>query len=66
MSTVPLDPASPRGIELTAQLTQIFAEVRLAIWKRGQSKPPKQGTPPPARPKKGVKPPRKPKKGQAA
>jgi len=49
MSAVPLDPDSPRGRELAEQLTQVFAEVRLAIAER-QSKPPKPGTPAPSGP----------------
>jgi hypothetical protein len=59
MSAVPLDPASPRGLELAARLTQIFAEVRLAIADR-QSKPPKKGTPAPAPAPRPAKQPRRP------
>ena len=49
MSAAPLDPTSTRGAELAAELTQVFAEVRLAIAAR-QSKPPKPGTPAPGGP----------------
>lgn len=47
--TTPLDPTSPRGIELTERLTEVFAQVRLAIEAR-RSKPPKTGTPTPGAP----------------
>lgn len=49
MSVAPLDPDSPRGIELTGRLTEVFAQVRLAIEAR-RSKPPKTGTPAPSAP----------------
>jgi hypothetical protein len=63
--SAPLDPASARGAELADRLTQVFAEVRLAIWER--SKPPKTGTPAPSappRPKPKPVGPAKPNKAQ--
>ncbi len=67
-AVMPLDPDSPRGQALAEELTQVFAEVRLAIARRAQSKPPKQGTPtpsrPPAQPKRPAAP-AQPKKGAA-
>lgn len=45
----PLDPTSDRGIELAERLTEVFAQVRLAIESR-RSKPPKPGTPTPSAP----------------
>lgn len=67
MTVIALDPNSPKGRHLAEELTQVIAEVRLAI--RERSKPPKQGTPTPSRPPKS--PPRpsrpaKPSKGVAA
>lgn len=66
MTVVPLDPSSARGVQVAEQLTQVLAEVRLAIAARSRSKPPKEGTPTPDRPKPkpgnaptGPKPPKK-------
>lgn len=67
-AVVPLDPDSPRGRALAEELTQVFAEVRLAIARRQLSKPPKQGTPTPSRPpRQPTRPaaPKPPKKGAA-
>lgn len=66
----PLDPTSDRGIELTERLTEVFAQVRLAIEARRSSKP-KPGTPAPSpspRPKPKPVGPAKPSKatGRAA
>jgi hypothetical protein len=67
-AVVPLDPDSPRGMELAERLTQVFAQVRLAIAARSQSRPPKQGTPAPSptpKPKPAPTHPKPPKKAAA-
>jgi hypothetical protein len=67
MTVVPLDPNSAKGRRIAEELTQVIAEVRLAI--RERSKPPKPGTPAPSappRPKPRPVRPVAPKKGVAA
>lgn len=67
MSVIPLDPNSAKGRLIADELSQVIAEVRLAI--RERSKPAKPGSVPPSRPPK-TKPrpvaPVQPKKGAAA
>jgi hypothetical protein len=67
MTVIPLDPNTAKGRLIAEELTQVIAEVRLAI--RERSKPPRPGTPVPSappRPKPRPVGPAQPKKGAAA
>jgi hypothetical protein len=67
MTVIPLDPNTAKGRLIAEELTQVIAEVRLAI--RERSKPPPAGTPVPSappRPKPTPIRPVAPKKGVAA